>query len=76
MSDCNPIDYSPPGSSVCVILQERILAWVAVPFSSGSSQPWDQTLVSRIAGRFFTICAKTRGLFQAELKCGIHSVFL
>ena len=36
------------------ILQARILEWVAFPFSSGSSQPWDQTQVSHITGRFFT----------------------
>ena len=36
------------------ILQARVLDWVAVPFSIGSSQPRDQTQVSRIAGGFFT----------------------
>ena len=36
------------------ILQARILEWVAIPFSRGSSQPRDQTQVSRIAGGFFT----------------------
>ena len=36
------------------ILQARILAWLAVPFSRKSSQPRDQTQVSYIAGRFFT----------------------
>ena len=46
---------SPPGSSVHGILQARILEWVAIPSSSASSQPRDQTLVSRIAGRFFTV---------------------
>ena len=44
-----------PGSSVHGILQVRILEWVAIPFSRGYSQPRDQTQVSRIAGRFFTI---------------------
>ena len=34
---CEPMDYSPPGSSVRGILQARILEWVAMPFSSGSS---------------------------------------
>ena len=34
---CDTMDYSPPGSSVCGILQERILEWVAIPFSRGSS---------------------------------------
>ena len=36
---CDPTDCTPPGSSVRRILQARILEWVAVPFSSGSSQP-------------------------------------
>ena len=36
---CNPMDYSLPGSSVHGILQARILEWVAVPFSRGSSDP-------------------------------------
>ena len=44
---CDPMDYT--------ILQVRILEWVAVPFSRGSSQPEDQTQVSRIASGFFTI---------------------
>ena len=34
---CDPMDCSPPGSSVHGILQARILEWVAMPFSSGSS---------------------------------------
>ena len=36
------------------ILQARILQWVAFPFSRGSSQPRDRTLLSHITGRFFT----------------------
>ena len=36
---CDPVDYSPPGSSVHEILQARMLEWVAIPFSRGSSQP-------------------------------------
>ena len=52
----NLMNCSPPGSSVHEILQARILEWVALPSSRGSSQPKDQTLiscVSCIAGRFF-----------------------
>ena len=45
---CDPMDYTVHG-----ILQSRILEWVATPFSRGSSQPRDQTQVSRILGRFF-----------------------
>ena len=54
---CNPIDCSPPSSSVHGILQARILEWGAIPFSRGSFWPRDQTQVSCIAGRFFTIWA-------------------
>ena len=41
---CNPVDCSPPVSSVHVILQARILEWVAMPSSRGSSQPRSPTL--------------------------------
>ena len=47
---CDPMDCSPPGSSVNGILQARILESVAMPSSRGSSQPRDQTRVSHIAG--------------------------
>ena len=53
---CDPVNYSLPGSSVR-ILQARILEWVAIPFSRGSSQPRDQTQVSCLAGRFFRLWA-------------------
>ena len=52
---CNPMDYSPPSSSVRGILQARIKEWVNIPFSRGSSWPRDRILVSCIAGGFFTI---------------------
>ena len=45
---CDPMDCSPPGSSVHGILQARILEWVAISYSRGSSQPMDQTYVSYI----------------------------
>ena len=54
---CNPLDYSPRGSSVHGISQARILEWVAILFSRGSSQPRDLTCIScisYIAGGFFT----------------------
>jgi len=47
------MDFSPPGSKG--ILQARILEWVAILSSMGSSQPRDRTLVSCTAGGFFTI---------------------
>ena len=46
---CYPMFYTAHG-----ILQARILEWVAFPFSTGSSQPSNQTQVSHIVGRFFT----------------------
>ena len=54
------IAHQAPGSSVYGILQERILKWVAIPLSRGSSWPNDQTWVSCIAGRFFTVWATRR----------------
>ena len=45
---CDPMDRSPPGSSVHGILQARILEWVGIPFSRGSSQPSDRTCVSSL----------------------------
>ena len=52
---CDLMDCCPPGSSVHGILQARILEWVAIPSSRGSSRPRDWTQVSCTAGRFFTI---------------------
>ena len=43
------MDHSPPGSSVHGILQARVLDWIAIPFSSVSSWPWDWTRVSCIS---------------------------
>ena len=51
---CDPMDIRLPGSSVHVILQARIMEWVPIPFSRGSSQLRDQTRVSHIVGRVFT----------------------
>ena len=51
------MDHNPPGSSVHGILQARILEWVAMPSSRGTSQLRDWTQVSQIAGGFFTIWA-------------------
>ena len=51
---CDPTDYSLPGSSVHGIFQARILEWVAISSSRGSSRPRDQTCVSWTAGRFLT----------------------
>ena len=59
---CDPINCSPPGSSVFGILQARILEWFAICFSRGSFQPRDWTQVSCIAGRFFAIWATMEDL--------------
>jgi len=50
---CNPMDCSPPGSSVHGISQARILEWVAISFSRGSSQPRVWAHLSCLAGGFF-----------------------
>ena len=67
---CNPMDCSLPGFSIHGIVQARILEWVAISFSKGSSQPRDQTQVSCIAARLFTIWA-TR-----ESQGWIYSAFI
>ena len=55
MSDsCEHMNCSPPGSSVHGVFQARILEWIAISFSRGSSQPRKQTQVSSIADRFST----------------------
>ena len=62
---CDPMDCS------CVhgILQARILEWVAVPFSRGSSWPRDRTWVAaRIVGRFFTVWATDNAEKRKEMK--------
>ena len=79
---CDPIDCSPPGSSVHGTLQARILEWVAMPSCRGFSRSRDGTPVSCIAGRFFTLGAtrlpnnlenepfwKKRGLLLLLLSC-------
>ena len=77
---CDPMDNRPPGSSVHWVLQARILEWVAMPFSRESSQARDQTQLSHIAGRLFTIWA-TRELHLvfrfpwSHLVCNGFSVF-
>ena len=69
---CDPMDYSPPGSSICGILQARILEWVVIPFSRN----WTQ--VSCIAGRFFTVWATREALVVrlGEHKCRILEMHL
>jgi len=54
------MDCSPPGTSIHGILQARILEWVAIFFSRGSSQPRDGTWVSHTVGRLY--CLSHQGL--------------
>ena len=54
---CNPMDCSLPGSSLHGILQARVLEWVAISFSRGSSWSRDRTWVSCIPGRRFNLWA-------------------
>ena len=68
----NTMDCSRPGSPVHRILQARILEWVAIPFSRGSSRPRDRTQVSCLAERFFTIWATREalyGVYQKTILC-------
>ena len=65
---CDPVDCSPPGSSVHGILQARILEWVAISFSRGSSQPRDRTRVSRIAGRRFILWATREAEYRGPVE--------
>ena len=53
----DPMDCSTPGSSLHGILQARVLEWVAISFSRGSSRPRDRTWVSLIPGRRFNLWA-------------------
>ena len=64
---CDPINCSPPGSSVHVILQAKILEWVASPFFRGSSSPRDPTRISCIVHGFFTIWAIREAPTSKEL---------
>ena len=51
---CDSMDCSPPGSSDHGIFQVRIIEWVAIFSSRGSSRPRDQTCISCLVGRLFT----------------------
>ena len=85
---CNPMHYSPPGSSVHGISQARILEWVAISFSGGSSRPKDQTRIS-CTGRWVllplshlgrtdksSLIAKVKRQFKARVSEAERLVFL
>ena len=71
---CDPIDSGPPVSSVHVIVQARILGWVAVLFSRGSSRPRYWTQVSFIASRNFTKWATREDFNLKRIEIVISSV--
>ena len=58
---CDPMDRSPPGSSVHRILQARILEWTSMPSSRGSSRPRDQTHI------FYASCIGRQVLYECHL---------
>ena len=65
---CDPMDCSLPGSSVHGIFQARVLEWIAISFSSGSSRPRDGTQVSRIVDSRFTVWATREVQENLDLK--------
>ena len=71
---CDPLDYSLQGFSVHGILQARILEWVTISFSRGSSQPRDRTQVSCFVGRHFNLWA-TREATREECS-NYHTIAL
>ena len=70
---CKPMNCSLPGSSVHGIFQARVLDWVAISFSRGSSQPRDQTRVSYTAGRRFTVWATREAYRLLICTAGFHT---
>ena len=69
----DPMDCSPPGSSVHGLFQARILEWVAIPFSRGSSQSRDRTWVYLHCRQFFTVRA-TIGSNEPRLSSAIYYI--
>ena len=76
---CDPMDCSPPGSSVHEISQARMLEWVAIPSSRGSSQPRDRIHISCIGGRVLCSWASREAplpiyLAAHGLSCGMRDL--
>ena len=65
----DPMDCSQSGSSVHGVVQARVLEWVAISFSKGSSRPRDRSWVSHIVGRCFTVRATREAELEDVLKC-------
>ena len=64
---CDPMDCSLSGFSVHGIFQARVLEWIAISFSRGSSGPRNRTQVSHIAGRCFIVWA-TREAYHMRVR--------
>ena len=72
---CDPMNCSPPASSVHGIFQARILEWVAYPFSRGSFWPRDQTLKSFIGGQILFHCTNRDHFPLCKLKKNMSTKF-
>ena len=76
---CNSMDYSLPGFSILGILQARILKWIIISFSRGSSPPKDWTCISCITGGLFTIEPQVRmcQIYPEHVTCSAlyHLIF-
>ena len=72
---CDPVDCSLPGSSVHGIFQARVLGWVAISFSRGSSWPRARTRVSNIAGRFWAT-REALTLKEIDAECSLEGLML
>ena len=71
---CDPMGCSLPGSSVYGIFQARVLEWVAISFSRGSSWPRDRTQVSCIVDRHFAIWATRKSYVNQWIKIPIYAL--
>ena len=70
---CDPVDCSPPCSSVHGVFQARVLEWVAISFSRGSSWPRDQTQVSRIVSKMLYCLSHQGSLCILKQDSGIFT---
>ena len=71
---CDPVGCSPPGSSVHGIFQARVLEWVAMSFSRGSSQPRDQTHIASVSYTDRQILYHKRHLGSPTLGRKLHLI--
>ena len=70
---CNPMGYSPPGSSVHGISQPRILEWVTIPFSRGSSRSRDRTHISCTGRQVLHHLSHLGSSYEAASLCQVPS---